>query len=656
MTSLTRRRRNSASTLGLHHSALTPPAAAPQRRARVKTSAILHRVADFLKSFPPFSYLDADTLQTIAASGRVRFHESDEILFSIGDPCDSQLRVIQQGTIRLTRSVQNRERIVDLLGAGDIAGLGPLLGRTHREHTATTQTDTVIYALDLATVARACAASPKATQFLQIHQTATESEIDSPELDDTPTAALVARAFHACSVDDTLQTAAALLQREHLPALLVVDARGHPVGCVTKNSLRDSLAAGDAPAETPVSRRMQPAPPAITADTTLDACQRAMLRHDRRELCVTADGTLHSPATALLTEGDSLLWQGDNPTVIVRALARTRRLPALAALRHRVDHLLQSGLREFRHVDRCATLATEANRALLLRLTAFATAATTAVLGSPPPGDFCLALIGEAGRGEVLTPTGLESILILDRRAAEHDAWFATFADHLAADLAACGFAAPQSGLSPVDASCRLSVETWADQFRAWIASPIEHQILQRLPFFDFAPVQRNHPLAEKLRAAVRDSLAATPGFIRLLANDCFESLPPLTIIEGYAVDAHGIQTEELALQAHATQPVADVARVFQLATGDISITSTLERLARAQQASPAAAPIFVHAARAFRIALACRATVGLATGSDGARILPARLSRTEQALLKSGFPAIAALLDHAARAHGFTR
>ena len=637
----------------------------------MKTSAILHRVADFLKGFPPFCYLDTAALEAVAVSGRVRFHERDEILFSAGGACDAHLRVIQQGTVRLTRPGTTQEHVVDLLGAGDMVGLGHFRGRATQEHTASTLSDTVVYALDFKTVARVCAESPQATRFLQVHLTAAEVAASPTDDNDSPAAtgtravstshaenaaAMAGRDFVSCRAGDSMQTAAALMQSRQLEELLVVDAAGHPLGCVTAAGLRACVASGEPPAQARVSGFMLAAPPTVTAATDGRACLLEMLRHDRRQVAVTVDGTPATAATGLVAEEKLLRWQGGNPTVIIRALGQCDRVTDVAALRHRLDRLLQAGLREFQNLDWFAAIVSEANRVMLRKLLELSAAATTAALGPPAPAEFCLALVGEAGRGEVLTPTALEMILILETRAADNDPWFATLAEALAANLAACGFAAPVSGFSPVNVACRMSLDAWSEHFRAWIASPIEHNILERLPLFDVAPVQRDHPLAEKLRATVREALAANRVFIRLLANDCFENLPPLTILQGYAVDAQGLQTEELALQDHATRPVADVARVFQLATGDIAVTSTLERLARAEKSQPEAAAIFEQAARAFRIALACRATVGLKTGTDGARIRPALLARADQLLLKSGFQSIAALLDHAARAHGFRR
>jgi len=96
------------------------PAGAVEEALPVKTSAIILRVADFLKRYPPFASLEEEALLEVARSGRVRYCEREEILFEEGKPCGKHLFVIQTGAIRLVRG-PDRE-LVDLRGAGPAVG------------------------------------------------------------------------------------------------------------------------------------------------------------------------------------------------------------------------------------------------------------------------------------------------------------------------------------------------------------------------------------------------------------------------------------------------------------------------------------------------------------------------------------------------------
>src|SRR5688572_4721942 len=105
----------------------------------MQTSVILHRVADFLKQYPPFDALSAADLLDLAGSGRVKFHESEEFIYWQGDPKGPFVWVIQQGRVDLL----DGETLRDVLGAGDLVGLDRLTS-------ARTASDVILYALDAA--------------------------------------------------------------------------------------------------------------------------------------------------------------------------------------------------------------------------------------------------------------------------------------------------------------------------------------------------------------------------------------------------------------------------------------------------------------------------------------------------------------------------
>ena len=50
----------------------------PDAEASLRSSSSYYRVADFLKEFPPFSFVGDEDLLRLAGTGRVKFHEADE--------------------------------------------------------------------------------------------------------------------------------------------------------------------------------------------------------------------------------------------------------------------------------------------------------------------------------------------------------------------------------------------------------------------------------------------------------------------------------------------------------------------------------------------------------------------------------------------------
>ena len=126
-----------------------------------------------------------------------------------------------------------------------------------------------------------------------------------------------------------------------------------------------------------------------------------------------------------------------------------------------------------------------------------------------------------------------------------------------------------------------------------------------------------------------------------LLANDTLARLPPLTFFRGLVVELDGAQTDKVDLNATALTPVADAARVFALATGSPFPANTIDRLQVATEAFPDGVRVFTDAAEAFRIALYCRCTTG------GSVLVPSRLGKLDQRLLKTAFTSILRLIEY---------
>jgi len=131
----------------------------------MKTQVIRHRVADFLRSHAPFDALALDDLLSLAGSGRVKFHESEEDVFEAGQPIAPLLWVIQQGRVELWEGKQRR----DVLGAGDLLGLDGLAGLETYAHTARTATDVILYAVDALLFSGLVARYEDVSRYLAAH-------------------------------------------------------------------------------------------------------------------------------------------------------------------------------------------------------------------------------------------------------------------------------------------------------------------------------------------------------------------------------------------------------------------------------------------------------------------------------------------------------
>jgi CBS domain-containing protein len=154
------------------------------------------------------------------------------------------------------------------------------------------------------------------------------------------------------------------------------------------------------------------------------------------------------------------------------------------------------------------------------------------------------------------------------------------------------------------------------------------------------------HAIAETVK------VGATRNFLRVLANDCLDNLPPLTFFQDAVVDESGTHSHVFELQRSALNPLVDVGRVFGAAAGRVLGSSTLERFTMARALLPDHESIFREASETLRVVLWQQGRIGIGQGTDGADLPPALLGRYDRHVLRSGFRSISRLIEFTADGH----
>ena len=219
--------------------------------ASLRSSSIYYRVADFLKEFPPFSFVGEEDLLRLAGSGRVKFHASDEYVYWQGHKPGRFIFVIQQGTLKLVDESHQAEVLQDVLGEGDTIGAEPLAGKSEYQYSAKTTSDVIIYAL-LATEFEGLAERyPRFARYIESNFFVAPVDITSKSTDGAATGPggawlpvdFLARRMLTCAGGTPLQEAAGRMRR-HGRDTIVVTKNGAPAGYLNDTSLR-RLVAGD---------------------------------------------------------------------------------------------------------------------------------------------------------------------------------------------------------------------------------------------------------------------------------------------------------------------------------------------------------------------------------------------------------------------------
>ncbi len=624
----------------------------------MKTSTIRYRVADFLKQFPPFQFLEPEDLLELAGTGRVRFHEADEAIFEQNAERKPYIWVIRQGAVRLYDEVEGRPPALrDMLGEGELLGIGRFMGAATYIYSARTVGDVLLYAFPADAFTKIVDKYEAVQRYLEAYFSVQPELEDDPSQrpqlsgDPRPLAGLAAHRLLTCRPQTTLREAAAAMRDRDAEAILLADASSRPLGILTWRQIRDRLAAGALSAGDSVASAALTSLKTARSGQSMESYQLEMMGSVGGYLILTSDGSAASPATGLLSAADLSLVLGVNPALLALEATRAERPAELAPLVARAKALVAGALADHRRAEWAAHVAGELNATIVQRLVALAERDLADLEPNPPSFRRCWVLLGGAGRRELVTWVDLDVAAVYEDLPDEEDAaaqnWLRKVGDRLDAGLQACGFRYTAAAVRAASPDFRLPLSEWRRRFDGWITAPLQNHIYGARSFFDFRPAAGDRRLASELHAHVLMRVAENPQFLQLLANDCLANLPPLTFFQGLVVEDGGERREKLDIRRAAIFPLMDSARVFGFRHGE-SEPGTFERFSTAAKKDPGQEKLFAAAQEAYRIMLAHRGRHGLQAGDDGSLFEPAELSKVDQQVLKGAFRTIVDLLRYA--------
>jgi CBS domain-containing protein len=610
----------------------------------VETAEISYRVADFLKKHPPFNAIDDADLLALASRGRVRFHEPFEYLLWQGEPHRHQVFVIQQGTVSLWDESGGTPELRDVRGAGDLLGLERYNGAPHTLHSARSESDVVIYAFPAHEFDQYVLASPHAAQYIAADGRLTkdyQGAVARREPHRTFLHTLVAHTpLTTCQAGDSIAGVAVRLLGTSSGSVAVLDADQRLRGVLTADRLVRWIAdgGGDARQQT-IETLLSGSPTVVSPDAAVSDGVLAMSDAGVSAVAITADGTTGSNVLALVSSFDLARSFGEQPASLLRDAHRADNIEALRDINRRARTLALDLLTSASAVEWLARLMHLADVAIVTRLLTLEEMSTIG-------GCWCFA--GSSGREESLTTLAPHLVVLLENDA--HASQARERYRRVLSRLEDCGYLPRQLAY---DADFYVaSTEEWTDRYRNWVRDPITRQMHRGRTLFDLRPVIGAHGLWNDVAAAVAETIDR--DFLRVLANDCLGSLPPLTFYEDAVVDSDGDYVSTFKLEESAVRPLVDVGRVFGMAGGSALGGSTLGRFAAARTLLPDHEEIFREAAVTFRAVLWEQARVGITQGTSGAELPPALLSRHDRHVLKSGFRSILHLLQFTAAGDWF--
>lgn len=409
----------------------------------------------------------------------------------------------------------------------------------------------------------------------------------------------------ACELHTPVQTAAAIMARAKMSAILVRAPTGEPIGIVTDQDLRTRVLAEGRGGDLPVSAIMSAPLIRIPARALLFEAARLMQETGVKHLVVTDEA---GAALGVLTGTEILhaqrhavaLMLGEIQVAVTPEALRDSR----AKLPVFVKALLESGAR----VETVTRIMTTVSDAIAVRLLALA----EAELG-PPPARYAFVALGSEAREEQTLATDQDNALIYadvpPEGAAAALAYFLRLGEKVCQGLDLAGYRRCPGEVMASNPKWCQPLAQWRRYFAECVAAAKPQDLLDINVFFDFRCAAGDGEFIGHLRRHLHECLAGEGRhtFFFHLAQSTLQFRPPRGFFGNIQLEAKGDEPARFNVKA-AIIPLVNFARMYALQNA-YPETNTLDRLRRLREQGKLVPSSHDELAQAYSVLMQMRLT-----------------------------------------------
>jgi CBS domain-containing protein len=612
-------------------------------------NAITMRIAEFLKGFPPFHYLEYDNLLAIAQSIRVINLEKNKTLFQINETLHDSFYVVASGAVNLTVISDAEESLLNKCYPGDVFGLRPFFAKNNYQMTAKAREESVVFAVPIAVFRPFVAANGQVLDFLL---ESFASNTVNPH--DKERSALLTDSSNIRSQQSEIQyyqtlsynktplvTASGALVKDIAQAMtdnlmdsVIITHQNLAIGIITDMDLREKVATGRFSVTTTADKIMSAPVITVPENVSLAEAQLLLLTHNISHLCVTQDGSDKSEIRGVISQRDLVVAQASNPGVLMKEIKRANNPAALKSVRNKLTQLIQTSISKNIPITHLQNIAGEINLAIVRRSVELA----ILDMGSPP-ARFAWLSIGSQGRKEQLLPTDHDSMLVFEDIAAEKyrdvKDYFLKMAKKATEALEKVGYAAcPQGHMASNMLWCR-SLTEWVKQYNLWMNNPGAGKDISSI-FFDYELAIGEPRIEEIVTETVFGNVRKQSSFFDYLGNDALRKPAPLSFFKKFNVEEDGPHKDRFDIKMRAIMPLVDGARLMVLSQSIKGINNTYLRFKKLAMDDPRHADVYLNCAEAFQTLSEIRTEEGLRYDTDGRYVNIDELPKIDREKLKN--------------------
>ncbi len=609
-------------------------------------NTIAQRIYDFLKNYPPFDMLEKDFLYSIAENVQVLYYEKDSEIFRKGEPVGDSFYIVKDGAVGIYN--ENRVKLIDECGEGDIFGLCALLRKDVYRLYAIAIEESIVYGISSVLLEKITMASAEANKFIL---TSFASNRYEPSIIDTNENLFIdnensldeAKSAHystnpvTCSTETSIKEAALIMLRKNVGSIVITENM-KPLGIVTDKDLRTKIATGRFGIAENIQKIMSSPVITYTEKITVAEAQINLIKHNISHLCLTKDGTPNSRLSGIISEHDIVVIHGNNPSVLIKEVKRAKTPEALKFVRLKAQSMLSGYLEQNLPIAFTAKIISEITDSITKR----AIELSLEEMDSPPPVAFSWLALGSMGRREQLLLTDQDNALVFENVPKnDYDrtkAYFLNLSGKVTEKLNEVGFEYCPAEMMASNPKWCLSVAEWKEQFDNWITNPTNEKVMLCTIFFDYNMVFGNKELVVEMTESIYKSIASHEIFLNFLGLNAIKTPPPLSFFRNFLVEAGGEHKNQFDIKARAIMPLVDAARLLILSHNLKDCNNTIFRYERLYELEPQNRDLYESCINAFKTLLRFKTLQGIRNADSGRYVDLNSLSKADRLRLKTSF------------------
>lgn len=530
----------------------------------------------------PFSKMAQKDVDFFLTSSREAYFAPKEVILSPADGAPQYLYFIRQGRVSGRRDIPGIEETAFLLDAGSLFSIGSAFANRPVSTTYSAVDDCFCLLFPVDAMRQLALQSVPFSEFLnnrvwgllQESRIALRNSFASQALAEQSLESrvgdLALKKPLTIGPNKSLREALTLIHEKKVGSILVVEDGQTILGILTRYDVLSRVTLRNLDLSTPISAVMSTDVKTLTVDDTVEKAGLLMSRLHIRHLPVLDRGDL----VGIISERDLFSLQRLSLSNISSAIRGTDELAQLKKCADDIRQFARNLLGQGIQARQLTALISHLNDVLTARLIEIYAAKHQLNMT-----QFAWIALGSEGRSEQTIATDQDNALVFsDTEPESQRAIYLCFANEVNRALDECGYPLCKGNIMASNPKLCLSQQEWLTRFSRWIEQGNPQDLLNASIFFDFRALAGNEALLVPLKDYVRTRAAATPRFIKLLAENSLNIRVPLNwlgAIEFTEID--GKKTIDLKLQG--TAIIVDVARIYSLAHG-IEVTNTRERLA----------------------------------------------------------------------------